>query len=643
MELRTSFAKFCKVGVFFTFLLLAMFVAFAQEDGSDHDDFFNKTIDSAMAISPFYLPTSYTGYNTIFFAPLNYKEIDTTMNHIGLYDPILRTENICQTLGTFGQAHKPINFTYEKSPGFALISLPYPLYIKEQKDLQYYKLQTSYTQIAYNYGIATENEIQASHAQNIKNKINYVFNLRGYSNEGYFTHQRNSNLSLDAIVHYEIPSQIYGFSLSYIINYFNLQENGGLLHSEDFTNQIVDNLQGYNMKFYNATTKLLTHDLQFQQYVNIKSKKKEKNGYWGTFTHTFDFKQQRINYNDINPDSVYYEYFYANNFSKDTIADTLKYYTISNTLQWSSFSPYKEYKNEKYFFHATVGITHEFANYRTDFYKQHTLIPFAQIHTRLFSVMDIYGQIFYTLGGYQKNDVNAKAKITWALNRKRRHFIGAAIDYYFRSPDYIFTYFSNDFYFWRNSWKKQNVLHFSAFWEREGYKAEFNYFMLHRYVCLDSLFQPTQLEKYCNVVQLHLFAPFYIKGFGANANIYLQYSSSKAIQVPIFAGKLALFYRFPLFKNKAKLQFGLNLEYNTLFYGDGYNPIIHQFYPQQQKKIGNYLYMDTYISMQVQRIHFYFRVAHFLSGVMGYHYFSTPDYPMQNRRFSVGITWRFHD
>ena len=63
-------------------LLAAAFPLHAQEDETQdgEEDLFNKTIDTAMAISPQYLPTSYTLCGGMFFHPVDYKEIDTTMN-----------------------------------------------------------------------------------------------------------------------------------------------------------------------------------------------------------------------------------------------------------------------------------------------------------------------------------------------------------------------------------------------------------------------------------------------------------------------------------------------------------------------------------------------------------------------------------
>ena len=207
-------------------LLLAGTSVYAQAEGDEDEDsdFRPKTIDSAMAISPLYLPTSFTKCGTIFFEPVDYQGIDTTMDLAGQYDPLLRTENIYQNLGINGQAHKPMNYTFTKDLGFSLITNPYPLYFKTQNDLKYYKLKTSYTQLAYSYGVATENTFYATHAQNIRNLVNYVVNLRGYGNSGYFNRQQTSNIIGDALVHFEIPSEIYGFRLSYIVNYFNMQE-----------------------------------------------------------------------------------------------------------------------------------------------------------------------------------------------------------------------------------------------------------------------------------------------------------------------------------------------------------------------------------------------------------------------------------
>ncbi|MBO4645447.1 MAG: hypothetical protein J5642_02915 [Bacteroidales bacterium] len=630
---------------FFLFgFVLLFFVPVVQAQETEEDEIYNHQIDSAMALSPDYLPTSFTYCSTIFFQPVKYQEIDTTMSHVGMYDPLIQTSNIYQTLGIFGQAHKPMNFSFKKEPGFSLITNPYPLYFKNQSDLKYYKLKTVYTDIAYTLGISKENEIFATHAQNIRDKVNYAFNLRGLTNQGFFTHQKTSSVSFDGMMHYEIPSEIYGFRLSYILNHFNMQENGGLLNAQDFIDHIVkDGLSGYNMKMYEAVGKLLSHDLMFQQYVNLKGKKIRKEGkdnYWGTLTHTFQFRQQQYSFFDTPADTGFY---YNHIFGADSIQDTLMFYTVSNTLQFSTFQPYREPRFERYFVHFTGGITHEFTDYRSNFYRKNAFIPFAQAQIRLFRKMDIHARIYYTLGGYQNNDMNFSAAVSWKLNNEGDHFFGADFDFYYLSPDYIFHTFVDNYHFWRLSFPKQNIVRFTPYWEYKGYRVEFSYFMLHNYVYLNELRTPALLDSYANILQLHVNVPFFYRGFGVNFNGYLQYSNKKEIQVPLFAGKLDFYYRRNIFKNKAQFQVGFNAAFNTSYYADAYYPLLHQFYHQHEVKTGNYFYWDVYVGLQVKRIRLFFKTMHVLSGALGYNYFTTPDYPMQSRRFILGISWRFHD
>lgn len=652
-----------------TFLLPAMWLQ-AQEDDSENSDLYNQEIDSAMAISPLYLPTSFTSCNTTFFKPIVYQDIDTTMQIIGQYDPLVQTANICQSLGTNGQAHKPMNFNFKKESGFSLITNPYPLYYKEQSDLKFYKLKTSYTQLAFCYGITTENTFTATHAQNFRDMFHLVFNLRGYGNSGYFTHQKTSNVVADILAHFETPSEIYGCRLSYIINYFNMQENGGLLNVQDFYDHTIKKLQGYNMNLYDATSRVLNHDLMFQQYLNIWSKKKNSDKgekrHWGTFMHTFQFKMQSYSFYDDPTDSAYYTFAWAQ--PTDTTKDTLSFFSIANTIQFSTFPPYKSPKDSNYYYHITGGITHEYVRYQAVFYEGNSFTPFGQIDFHL-KRFDVQAKIYYTLGRkpqsskrgrtasgcYQQNDMNFNASMNLRLGehnvRAGSHDIGADFDFYRISPDYIYSYFVDNHYYWDNTWPKQNIIRLTPYYQFHKVgngnqylaRAEFSYFMLHNYVYWNAELQPTLLDSYANIIQLHLTSQIFHKGFGLNLNGYLQYANREAIQIPVFAAKMDVFYRFNIFKNKAKLQIGLNAAYNTNYYADGYAPLLHQFYHQHEVKTGNYCYLDLYLAIQVQRIQIYAKGTHLLSGLMGYHYFTTPNYPMQNRRAEIGITWRFHD
>lgn len=628
----------CLLGKYIISICLLIFFnqAFAQENST------NSANDTVSSTSPAYMPVDYAYLDPLFINFLKFIPIDTSVVEGSRFDPLLNTNNLYQSLGIGGQAHQSINFDFTRDVGFSYFQFPYPLYYKTQKDIAFYRLKTSFTKIHYTFGIPSENKFAATHAQKFRN-ITAIFNLNGYLNEGYYPHQKNGNIIGDFTLHYELPSEIYGFRASYIYNRFRIEENGGLFDMDNFKDQMTTNLQGYNMKLYYAFNNLQSHDFLFHQYVNLqlKTKKSKKSHYLGTISHTFQYKNVTSRYTDIQPDSLYYRYLFYS--SADSTADSISFQTFINTIQWTSYKPYREVSNNPYFIHFSGGLRHEYTETEPHQYFGHNFTLFGSTHIRLFSVVDIFAKLSYAFSDYNHNDAIAEATAKWYLNRKKAHLIGLNAQFYRFAPDYIYSYYQGNHNRWDTTWKKENVLKLSTYWQYGNYRVSVNYFMLKNRLILDNNYNPLLIDKYASVMQFQLFLPVRIKNFGFDINAWLQHSDNKYIPVPLFAGKSTIFYVFRLFQNKMQLQLGVDMMYNTNYFANGYYPLLHQFYHQEKNFIGNYFYFDSYINFKVQRIQFYFRLSHALSGLMGYNYFTTPNYPMQGRGYVLGINWRFYD
>lgn len=602
-----------------------------------------RKIDSVMALSPAYVPVYTANFPTVFYNPLKYDLLDTSIFHISDYSPFYEAPNIYQSIGINGQAHKSMVFDYERSIDFSMLTLPYPLFFKTQKDLKHYDVDFSYTRLAYTYGLPSEQNFYATHAQKFKHS-DLVVNLMGIGNTGYFLHQGVNMLILDALFHYETKDSLYGFTVSYILNHAKFSENGGLSDFHSFADRdvrdtnITNNLSAFNVMFSNASSRINTHDALFQQFVNIRDK---KGHYFGTFTHSFQFKRTGSLFSDYNLNNDFYRDHYY--FSTDTTKDSLYFYNIINTLQWSNYNPMSRRSERNYQFRFAGGIRHEFVHSRMPRYIANNFSLFARASIRLFSVWDIYGSFAYSFLNYNKNDAIANVAGTFAINRKLRSYLGLEANFYRISPDFIFTHYNGNNNYWLNDWKKQNILKLGAFYTILDYKVSFNYFMLNRYVFLNHHFEPESYEKSINVVQLNLFAPLRVKNFMMDLNVSVQHSTKSYIAVPIFAGKLYAAYQFKIFRKRLNIQIGGDLMYNTLYYADAYNALLHQFYHQGNEQVGNYLYFDLNLTLRVERIAFYVRGGNLLAGVFSFKYFTTPFYPMQGRNLELGITWRFYD
>ena len=600
-------------------------------------------IDSVMDMSPDHLPTYYTQINFLQFMPLKFKPIDTEMITTHLYAPLLKTENIYQSLGINGQAHQPIVFDYQREMGFLYQALPYPLYFKKQSDLKYYKLQTTYSRAAYTFSFleTAENEISAEFARYMRG-VTVAANIYASHNKGSFDNQEIRNLCGDLLIHYEMPSALYGFRASYIVSHVNNRENGGLLDMEAYqSTQSNLSTMTANSEFKvrypessKALTKILMHDLALQNYVNLKSK---SDRYFGTITYDFQWTQTTLRYNNnIETDFPHY--------NSKTTNDSTRIATVKNAIQWSNFSPFQAASTESKFFHVAGGLLHDYADLRYTNTPFTSLYLFARTHIRLYNVMDITGQISYSLvSDYANNDIAANTGISWAINREKEHNIGINANYYRNNPEYILQYVSVNNFRWINQFAKQDIVHFKAFWNYQKYNVSASYYYLNNFVYLSEELRPVQNENSGNLIQVSAFIPFRHKNFGTIANLNVQYCTKDVIHVPIFAGKLSVFYVIELLKKRLKIQVGTDLMYNTTYYADAYLPALRKFYYQTSQPIGNFIFMDANVSMSIDRINFFARIGNILPPLMKYRNFTTPDYPVKDYLLSLGITWRFFD
>jgi len=611
---------------FVTFLQFVFFdITFAQQ-GNVHP------IDSIMDLSPIYSPTQFARLNSFEFEPLVFQTIDTGMAAIHQFDPLFKTENIYQNLGIVGQAHQSMIYDYQREMGFLYQTLPYPLFFKKQSDLLFYKLKTTYSKVAYALTFQKDHEIFAEFAKCMKG-VTVLANVYGTFNIGTFLRQQTRNLRGDILVHYEIPSSTYGFRASYIVNNLENQENGGLTNIKAY--QIAESNAVFDVRLENAESKITTHDLFLQNYVNLKNK---NNKYFGTFSHDFQLEQTTILFRD-KYDTISPYYFYSQNNTQDSS----RILSVKNAIQWSNFAPYKERNTEPCFFHVAVGGMHDFTDLKHINSTFNSFYLFARTHIRLFKSMDITGQFSYSFNDDSSNDISAKAGMSWAINREKEHIIGFHANYYRNDPEYIMQYISVNNFRWINSFQKQNIAHFKAYWNYQKYNLSVSYYLLNNLVFLSEEMSPVQSKNNGNLFQCSAFIPFRYKNFGTTANLNFQYCTNDVVHLPIFAGKLAVYYIFELFKKRLKIQVGGDLMYNTTYYADSYLPVLHKFYSQKTQSVGNFIFMDVNLTLKVDRIHFFFRAGNLLATVMNHNNITTPDYPQKDFLLTIGVNWRFFD
>lgn len=153
---------------------------------------------------------------------------------------------------------------------------------------------------------------------------------------------------------------------------------------------------------------------------------------------------------------------------------------------------------------------------------------------------------------------------------------------------------------------------------------------------------PTQHGGSVQVFSASLNQDFRFKALNWNNRVTYQTSSNQdVIPLPQLTVYSNLYLLFKVAK-VLNVQFGIDCDYYTSYNALGYQPALMSFYNQREVKVGNYPFMNAYINMKLSRARFYVLFSHFNQGMFGgSNYFSAAHYPLNPRRFQMGISVDF--
>ena len=124
-----------------------------------------------------------------------------------------------------------------------------------------------------------------------------------------------------------------------------------------------------------------------------------------------------------------------------------------------------------------------------------------------------------------------------------------------------------------------------------------------------------------------------------NSLTYQTSSDDKVISIPKFAWYSNLYLLTHI--ATLQIQIGVDCDYYTKYYSPLYQPATMTFANQRNVKVGNYPFMNVYANMKLSKVRFYVQMAHINQGWFSKEYFAMPGYPLNPRRFLLGLSVDF--
>ena len=206
------------------------------------------------------------------------------------------------------------------------------------------------------------------------------------------------------------------------------------------------------------------------------------------------------------------------------------------------------------------------------------------------------------------------------------------------SAPWLMRHFRSNHFVWNNDFGKTRSLRFGGELSIPWTRTRLNVGVenVQNYLYFDQNAQASQYGGNVQVFSATLNQDFKFGVLHWDNRITYQTSSRQdVIPMPQLALNSNLYVMFKV--ATLFVQLGLDCDYFTKYKGVGFQPATMSFYNQRTVDIGNYPFVNAYINCKLSKTRFYLMMSHVNQGLTGTNYFSMPHFPMNPRRFQLGL------
>ena len=579
--------------------------------------------------------------------------IDTTLSIKKQYKfNYLRKDDFgLMPFANIGQTYNSLKHDYKSNRSLPLFGARAKHFnYMEIEDINYFHVPTPLTELLYKTAFQQGQLLDAFFTVNTSERFNFSIAYKGLRSLGKYQHVLSSTGNFRFTTNYTTKNEKYQALAHIVMQDFLNQENGGL-SNEDVEKFKSDDPEFKNRSVFAPIFEDAENNLEGKrffldhQYNIINPLDSLSNGL--SIGQEISFEDKYYQFNQASRSD-----FFGEAFVNTNINDRVSLENFSNRF-------YANYKNDLL---GTVQFNADYNNYNYG-YDAITVIDGIRIPNRLKgSVFGIGGSYENQIGGFHLNgefglnlsgdfngnflDLNAAYKLTSDINLKAR------LNSNSKQANFNMLLYQSDYlnYNWNNSTTFNNVQTQNLAFKVESEQiatAEIEYTTItnHTYFSKDANnnVKPTQADNPINYLKLSVSKEFHFGKFALDNTMMYQnvINGEGVLNVPQIITRNTIYFSDHLFKKALFLQTGITFNYFTEYSMDGYDPLLGEFYAQNQTDIGNFPRLDFFINAKVRQTRIYLKAEHFNAPFTGSNYFSAPNNPYRDFTIRFGLVWNF--
>ena len=571
--------------------------------------------------------------------------------------------------GNYGLPQYQINFFDRITDPDKFIYRYYYPFMHVTSNPVFMDTQLPFTEFIFTYGgprDVAEQTFRIRHSQNVSPKLNFGLIYDIVYSLGQYRYQRADDKTFTLYSSYK--GSKYDLYISGGINNLTSHENGGVADMSQLetfeTRDVEVNLGGLNLaknELRNRNLLLVQKYTLGKQDANISDKASQDTlarrfRMNGTFSHIFEIETNGKSYSDSYPMAGYYRSVFVDSLMT---FDSLHQRSIKNTLRFDFTTD----ETRKFRLGGGFGIRNELFKYSQNI--QAPGEPVSDTAGWHSGNMVFVGRIFNDIGnklrwsargemfltGYRAGDFDLRGRISkkfaWETG-------GAAWDIYGGissiKPSVWYDRWGSNHFRWQNSLLKEFRLNAGTEFKYPTRRASlrFDYAIIDNYTDFGPDTLPSQHRGGLSVAAFYLHKDFSLWKFHLSNDVLIQRSTNSSIlDLPLVTLKSSGYFEhklhFKLTNGDLYTQVGVEIKYNTLYYGYSYMPATNTYFRQELTRTGNYPLLSAYLNIKLKRTRIFLSLDHFNAGLTGYNYFFVPSYPLNIMMFRYGIAWTFYD
>ena len=517
-------------------------------------------------------------------------------------------------------------------------------------DIDYYHVATPFTELMYRSAFVQGQLLDALFSVNTSPRFNFTIARKGLRSLGNYQHFLSSSSNFRFSTNYNSRNSKYFLKTHYVNQNLFSEENGGIreddiLNFESGNTEFIDR-SVFDPQFENADNTLQGKRFYFNQKYLIKNSSDSQNIRKWSVGNIITLENKYYQFKQSTPNEYFGEstgFTQINDkISFDTFLVNFNTSYSSSKLGMATF--FMNYRDVNYSYENLADIDNN--NYYESIIDENLSFGFNYLFEKENYVLDFQFESMLTgdvegslIGAGLLLNINSDSNIKFS-------FINSD-----NSPDYnyIFNNSSYSNYNWNNLFENINttryILNFSSD-KLFKFNFEFNNISNHTYFFKDvsGIVFPVQESNNLSMFKMNISKTISFKKFAIDNKVQFQKAGDESlgiINIPELILRNTFYYQNELFNKALFLQTGFTFNYFSEFFMNSYDPLLSEFYVQNNKLIGNFPRIDFFVNAKIQQTRIFLKAEHINSSLTGYNYYSAPNYPYRDFSIRFGLVWNF--